>query len=777
MTIPSNIIAIYNPLPWQIPAWRDKSPVLLLSGSSGGGKALDIDTPIPTPGGWTLLKNIQVMDKIFDENGKIQRVKKVSDVMQYHDVYKVTFDDGAVIFADKDHLWSTSTVASRASKHRNPNPPPTREQCKPKGSPQKRALDKIVTTEQIMRTICTSNNTCAINHAVPVAKPLQLPTKQLLIPPYVLGAWLGDGHSAGGGFTSADVQIIQEIRGEGFKVTKWASKYGWGILGLHKLLRELGLIKNKHIPPAYLRASFKQRMDLLAGLIDTDGHIDRRGHVEFCNTNIRIARGFHELAMSLGIKCSMKTSRATLYGKDCGERYRIHFTTTLPVARLLRKKERILKTLRGTQFQRYILLVERVESVPVKCIEVDGKSGLFLAGFNMIPTHNSRLAGEKIHALCKKFPNTTALVARKARETCAISVEPFMQNTIIGDDPECRFTRHHIDYSNGSEIIFVGMYDWKQRENMRSVGKHGRVDFVWLEEAIAFTEEDFNEVCGRMRGVAAKFTQIMLTTNPGPPTHWIHQRLIKDGEAKCYYSGAADNPHNPPSYINSLNRLTGIQRQRLVEGKWVAAEGGVYPEFDTTIHVIDPFKIPEDWSRYRSIDFGFNNPSTCQWWATDPDGRMYLYRETYQSELITDDFGKLITALTGDEYIQATVADHDTQERKIIQKAGVRTLRANKSVLVGIGAVKARLRLSGDGKPQLYIMRNCTVAIDQKMKKKNKPTCVADELPGYEWERNFEGKNVKEVPRKENDHGCDALRYMVMYLDKVNKKYDLSNFR
>ena len=120
-----------------------------------------------------------------------------------------------------------------------------------------------------------------------------------------------------------------------------------------------------------------------------------------------------------------------------------------------------------------------------------------------------------------------------------------------------------------------------------------------MEEAVLFSEADFNEVIARMRGKAAPWTQIILSTNPDIPIHWINRRLIKQGEAATYYSGAQNNPYNPPEYINALKRLTGVQKDRLCDGKWVQAEGMVYEEFSGAIHLVDKFTIPREWRQSR----------------------------------------------------------------------------------------------------------------------------------------------------------------------------------
>lgn len=379
----------------------------------------------------------------------------------------------------------------------------------------------------------------------------------------------------------------------------------------------------------------------------------------------------------------------------------------------------------------------------------------------------SRLAGEKVHAFMKKYSGATCLMLRKAREYAGRSIVPFMDRTVISNDSQV--TKKKIDglfqYSNGSTLYWGGMKNDDQREGLRSIGPDGALDIVWFEEAHQFTEDDFNEMLARMRGQYAPWSQIILTTNPDAPTHWINKRLIVGGEASIYYSGAIDNTYNPPTYVEFLNRLTGILFERLVKGRWVQAEGAVYDEWDNAIHLIDPFEIPKDWRRLRVVDFGYTNPFVCQWWAQDPDGRVYMYREIYKTQTLVEDHTREIIRLSEGEMIEATISDHDAEDRATMAKYGVDTVPANKEISPGIQIVKQRLKVQEDSRPRLFIMRGALEAEDQRLVDAKRPTCTADEFPGYVWTKAADGKPVKEIPVKENDHGVDAARYFAVYVD------------
>ena len=374
----------------------------------------------------------------------------------------------------------------------------------------------------------------------------------------------------------------------------------------------------------------------------------------------------------------------------------------------------------------------------------------------------SRLAGEKVHGYCLKYPDATGVMLRKTRESMTNSTVLFMDRGVISRDPSVDFfsSKSRFEYDNGSILAYGGMKNEEQREQIRSIGQDGSVDIAWMEEANKFVEDDFNEIIARMRGTAAPWQQIILSTNPGPPTHWIKKRLIDGGEASVYYSGALDNPHNPPAYIEQLNKLTGVLKERLVHGRWVQAEGAVYAEFDEAVHLIDPFEIPDEWRVIRSVDFGYTNPFVCQWWAIDPDGRMYLYREMYMTRRTVRVHARQIHEHT-DRKVEATVADHDAEDRATLEENDIYTDLADKRVMPGIQKVQERLKVQGDGKPRLFIMRDAVVESDWRLGDEKRPTSTLEEFPAYVWN----DKVTKDEPAKLDDHGMDAMRYAVMYLD------------
>ncbi len=305
--------------------------------------------------------------------------------------YRVTFSDGTSIVADAEHEWLTDTRASRKSAQS--------AAAKYNGHRNQRTFAEVRTTREIAESVRCATKDQRLNHSVSNAAAIDLPERVLPLPPYVLGVWLGDGTSAAAHFTSADPEIAAYVEGEGIDAPFLGNqRYGLQLPSgddFGALLRTMGVLGNKHVPAAYLRASERQRRDLLAGLLDTDGTVTSNGNVQFTTTSQVLADGVFELIVSLGYRCSISPKKVNGRTKASSTAYNLNFSTHDPVFRLHRKeiahKERTRHQSNARRMSRFITRVERVASVPVRCIEVDNASHMYLAGRAMVPTHNSTL--------------------------------------------------------------------------------------------------------------------------------------------------------------------------------------------------------------------------------------------------------------------------------------------------------------------------------------------------------------------------------------------------
>lgn len=385
----------------------------------------------------------------------------------------------------------------------------------------------------------------------------------------------------------------------------------------------------------------------------------------------------------------------------------------------------------------------------------------------------SRVAAEKIHAYCLKYPGAVGVIGRKDKTTARRSVVQVLRYKVQEGTEWGYYVKSEgvFQYLNGSRIWVVGMRDEEQREALRSIDRDGAIDIAWFEEANKFSLADHNELLGRMRGRAAGWSQIIYSTNPDAPTHWIYQILIKGYGATVIYSGAKDNPYNPPEYTQRLNQLTGIQRLRLRDGKWVQAEGAIYEEFDPEIHLINREDLPEIFRYVVGIDFGYVNPFVASLWGLDNDDRMYLIRQIYYTKRIVEDHAPGIREMTEGLKIEAYICDHDAEDRATLEKhLNIETTAAFKAVSPGIQNVANRLKIQPDGKPRIFFVRGALEEEDYSLVDKRKPLSTEDEIPGYSWAHTPDGRPIKEEPSKINDHGMDELRYVAAYIDDLKSQ-------
>ncbi|MEU7979956.1 replicative DNA helicase [Micromonospora sp. NPDC049081] len=323
--------------------------LIIVAGRPGLGKALALDTPLPTPDGWTTMGELEVGDRLLAADGTPTTVTAAFAVMRGRPCYEVEFSDGSVIVADAEHLWQTSTRRWALA--------PAGGIPADAAQGPAEAGDGVLTTAQIAATLRTGPEGSP-RHAVATCAPLQLPERAVPIPPYGLGGWLGDGRADPGHLAGS------------FLAT----------------LREIGVLADKHIPRDYLRGSEAQRRALLAGLMDTAGTLTPTGDLRYTSTSRRLTGDVRELVVGLGYRCTVTEQPAP--GRT-GTTYTVAFATQDAVFRREPRASAEAVRLRTDPGVRYVVDVRPVASVPVRCVTVDNPDHLYLAGRSMIPTHNS----------------------------------------------------------------------------------------------------------------------------------------------------------------------------------------------------------------------------------------------------------------------------------------------------------------------------------------------------------------------------------------------------
>ncbi|MBA3798836.1 MAG: replicative DNA helicase, partial [Geodermatophilaceae bacterium] len=314
--------------------------LVLVAARPALGKALALDTPLPTPSGWMTMGEVAVGDWLLDADGQPTRVVAATDVMDDRPCFEVEFSDGTVITADADHQWRTTIRVDEPTEylptvHRAGDRQPLPDgSVALYGAAAAEAIlgrtpvdgsEQIVTTFEI-GALANCGAPGRVRHAIAAAGAMQLPEVDLPVRPYVLGLEVGSGTAA-------------------------------------------------RIPPEYLRSSAAQRRELLSGVLDAQRVESTATRVNLVLADIHAAADLVELVTSCGYLPDCPPDGAVPPKGGPGGSFWISF----------------LRSAAARQ-ERDIVDVREVPSVAVRCVQVDNDDHMYLAGEAMIPTHNSTLA-------------------------------------------------------------------------------------------------------------------------------------------------------------------------------------------------------------------------------------------------------------------------------------------------------------------------------------------------------------------------------------------------
>lgn len=504
--------------------------IWFINAGRGFGKQIRKDTEILTHNrGWTTVGDLVVGDFVYDEKGKPQEVLAFYESAP-DTVYEIEFDTGEVVVADAEHLWTTETHYKDRKRRVGI-------------IPDDWGLDqsKVKTTQEIVDTF-TYGSRKDLNHSIPCAKPFVGVKRTLPIDPYVFGLWLGDGHSNTGSFTNADPDIWKRLA-KTFDLTFYTDITA-NARGFVTELRKLGLVKNKHIPEIYMDALVEDRIELLRGLMDSDGYVDpTNGCAEFCqNGSNPLADQVLELVCGLGMKARLYTGRATIRGKDCGPKYRVCWTVRdinpfwLPRKAEVAEKFLQKKTGQVNRNRQRMLRSFRKVDTPecgLRCLTVTGDSNLFLISRSFIPTHNTRAGVEWVRSQIKKGKRRIAAVASTNSDIERVMVKGESGFLTVCSEtdktergvhlgfPEWSPTKRTLTWANGAKVEF---YSAEEPERLRGP----QFEAAWTDELAAWNKDidtwDMLQFCLRL----GKHPRICVTTTPKPTK--LVRNILKGAE-------------------------------------------------------------------------------------------------------------------------------------------------------------------------------------------------------------------------------------------------------
>lgn len=376
----------------------------------------------------------------------------------------------------------------------------------------------------------------------------------------------------------------------------------------------------------------------------------------------------------------------------------------------------------------------------------------------------SRLAAEKLHGYCLKYPGATALLLRKVKVSMTSGAVLMLERKIIGPDPRVIHypSKSRFEYRNGSMLLYAGLEDEKQRERLKSIGQDGAVDIAWMEEATEFDESDHNALTARMRGKAASWRQRILTCNPDAPTHWIKRRLIDGGEARVYYSGRQDNPHNPADYDATMNTLTGIEDLRLNRGQWVQATGLVYdvwsdgPVDGNVTEAADYIEgggavlwgVDDGYSGKRDPSSGLftadSHPRVFGLYQLRHSGTICRFAESYAIHQLSDQHVAEVLQLPYPRPSYAVVDKSAAELKGRLHAAQIYTRNSPADVAESIKELRRAMAKDANGRRRFLVHPRCKH--------------FRAEMASYRYDPQT-GKPIKQY-----DHGPDEARYLVWAL-------------
>ena len=580
---------------------------MLYGGAKGGGKLQPLDTKILTPKGFRELKSLKVGDFVIDgETGVPVEIEQISHV-QKEEAIEFTLSDKTKIISGVRHLWKTMTAKDREQElRRSTEYRESRKKNRLSRSKNKRPdlinnnktriykykdapKPSVKTTQEIANTLQDHGVT---NHSINQHYPIQFPEKELEIEPYTLGAWLGDGTSGSSGITGIDPEIFKEIEKDGYEVTHNKTN-NHVIRGLQTLTKKIGLYKNKHIPEIYLLSSLEQRLSLIQGLMDTDGWCEKDGSCKISLCKEKLFNDTVQILRTLGIIVNVTEGFKSASNGKIGNKtktYTACFVTNIPMFRLKRKLIRQNLTPHKRYSRRFIVEAKSLGVKDMVCLGLKSTSKMYLAGENLVPTHNSVFMCEWAFLQAQKLIHEFGLSEEKRKNPIPVGYMgrkrgvDFTKTTletwkkfIPPDKYRIRPMDKEIIIDDRVKIFYGGMDDEANVNKMNSA----EFSFICIDQAEEISRDDLGLMRGTLRlrwNDHIPAYKILLTANPAPSflkTEYI-DNPPKDGSKVFIQALPSDNPFLDDKYVKRLYDAFKHRPELIrayVHGSWDDLEG------------------------------------------------------------------------------------------------------------------------------------------------------------------------------------------------------------
>lgn len=773
-----------------------------------GGKCLALDTLVLCDDGFRSMEDIEPGHRVFAPDGTSTQVVDVSETHMDHDCYRIKIDSNEIV-SDGDHMWEVTYVRHRRRELRTMT---TRQMYEFLQDPPK---SNYKTFFWIGKTA-----------------PLQLPHRDLPVDPYVLGVYLGDGCRYNSVVTCEDPEIIENVRSLGYEINKHNVADGkaqtYRIAGLRQTLKSH--FSNcpaphmpKSVPTIYLLASFEQRLSLLQGLMDTDGTRPRVQHYrcEFDTTDRDLAEAVRFLVASLGGKPTLyERGPGRCNGKLGKDRFRVTFHPEpgWNPFRLSRKADLVRVSPKSTNHR--IISIEKVDTVPVRCIQVEHNSHLFLAGVSLVPTHNTFGVAILNHLDMTFKPGceiASAGAVLDQANKCYRYFRGFLDLPWFKDLQEryrnatgkslCDLRnalKCKTEFGNGSLIEIVTATESGLRgphPHKARIDEIDEIEWETLQTGLSMSQSGkdasgksilgqnvFTSTRQKMHGSMQKMLDE--ASERGIAVYeWNVWEMLEKCERRChddpehgtcpiytFCKGKAHHCDGFYSIVDFINKVRMMDRTKF-ETEWLnekpSKERFVYPNFSHARHVMTPDRLhrmtgarsPFDvmtfnWRRIAAIDFGSSpgHPFVYLKLTQLPTGPWLVGWEYVAEQRLLRDHATSIKESPAWHSGEFPFADHDAQDRIELASHGVYTRAARKGPdTVSVGIDLISSLLNGFP-PKEDPMLYVWHECDYTIK----------EFGTYSWPIRHDGKPDRTGrPLQENDHAMDALRYALFTLHRA----------
>lgn len=712
-----------------------KKPMVILACGIQFGKGVPVSAKVLTPDGYREAGSIKTSDWLIDRNGKPTKVVGVYP-QGLRPTYKLIFRDGRTFECDDQHLHIIKPRSDRAERVES-------------------TTDILLKPHYLGKAQLPS-----------ISNAVEMPTKQYLISPYIIGCLLGDGSiTKSSEITLADIEIVERISRElpeGISITKKkGDPYGWIIkesipkrdsngYGYSRITSELKRLQlygkkspEKHVPDIYKYGSITQRLDLLRGLLDTDGTVKRNKYIEFYSTSKQLASDVQYLVESLSGKAWITDKKTR-----CRLAYRVSIILKKYNPFYLSRKAQNYFVHENTE-NKVLYGIESTGKKETICFEVESPTSSFV-GENQTVTHNTRVGAWRTKIAMHTFTDKSDsfIIAAPTYKTMQQATLPAFLEIMEG-----------VGTYNKAEAVFEmhggGKCFMRTATDPNSVVGITNCRSIWGDEAGLFPLYFHENLQAR---AAFKESPICYTSSPYS-LNWVYTDYIrpwqKMGElpdVDIIQARSDENPYFPQAEYERKRATMDPRRFNMMfGGEFHKLEGLVYDCFDEDAHVVADIHQEARPYYIAGVDWGFTNPGVILIFAVCPKWGCFLVSEWYKSGKTIADVVAACRMARDTYGVERFLCDPSSPANILeLNKAGLTAIPADNDIRSGVDAMYEMITTG-----KFKVLRNRAKHFLDEIAIYHYPT-IDDVKPDQD--------KKERLPVKQHDHAMDAARYVCKWL-------------